>query len=285
MNESHLPHNTPETSPGLDGITVYINAGGRGTRLEPILPKGEMGIVKAMLDFGGQPLLQHHLDLISRLGFSSIVVGAGDHEEIQEHFGAQEEEGLRIVTNPVELGTGGDLIRAIRETNAFGPLTLVENVDTLIYLKDIGEFLKQHKETGALATMVLTTRKGVPNEGAFLGDDNRRVLFTSEADPKYELRQPPNPVFRGSSTGIVLLDTEFLRTFPWTPDSGSFSIYRNIIPELIKRSGLFYYNNEDNFMVDVGTPSKFEQISAHSNQVLGGLGQRYKNQQDENPLL
>ena len=38
--------------------TVYINAGGRGTRLEPIMPKGEKGITKALLKFDNDTIIK-----------------------------------------------------------------------------------------------------------------------------------------------------------------------------------------------------------------------------------
>lgn len=60
-------------------VTVYINAGGRGTRMEGIkgIKKTEVGITKALVNFNGKPMVQHHVDIVRALGFRNVVVGGG----------------------------------------------------------------------------------------------------------------------------------------------------------------------------------------------------------------
>lgn len=259
--------------------TVYINAGGRGTRMESIFPKGPSGVTKALIDFNGKPMIQNHTDLLSELGFKNIIVGAGDHLNIKEYYAGQENEKLSVVNTETQEDTGGDLIKAVRETGNNGANILVENVDTVLYVKNLAELLAQHEKSGAMATIVLTTKKGVPNEGAFFVDENGKVVFSREARKEYGLVEPDEWAgFKASSTGTVIFKTDFLKSYDWQSGQKPLSVYRDLIPELIKQGGLYAYNNENNLFTDTGTPEKYYQIKKHEKKLFGALGEKYLNQ-------
>ncbi|MFA6533496.1 MAG: NTP transferase domain-containing protein [Patescibacteria group bacterium] len=262
--------------------TVYINAGGRGTRLESIFPKGPSGVTKALIDFNGKPMIQNHTDLLSELGFKNIIIGAGDHLNIKEYYAGQENERLSVVNTEKQEDTGGDLIKAVRETENNGENILVENVDTVLYVKNVAELLAQHEKSGATATIVLTTKKGVPNEGAFFVDENGKVVFSREAREEYGLAEPDEWAgFKASSTGTVIFKTDFLKSYDWQSGQEPLSVYRDLIPELIKQGGLYAYNNENNLFTDTGTPEKYHQIKRHEKKLFGALGEKYLNQDKE----
>ncbi|MFA5986445.1 MAG: NTP transferase domain-containing protein [Parcubacteria group bacterium] len=259
--------------------TVYINAGGRGTRLESIFPKGPSGVTKALIDFNGKPMVKNHTDLLSELGFKNIIVGAGDHLDIKEYYAGQENERLRVANTETQEDTGGDLIKAIRETENNGKNVLVENVDTVLYVKNLVDLLAQHEKSDATATIVLTTKKGVPNEEAFFVDKNGRVIFSREARQEHALVEPEQWTgFKASSTGTVIFKTDFLRSYDWQPGQEPLSAYRDLIPELIKRGELFAYNNENNLFTDTGTPEKYHQIKRHEKKLFGALEKKYLDQ-------
>jgi mannose-1-phosphate guanylyltransferase len=260
---------------------VYINAGGEGTRLRPVFP-GEERVTKALVEFAGKPMVQNHADLLLRMGFKKVVIGAGDHFNVKEHFQGQEGERLSVVNTERQEDTGGDLIKAVRSMENTGKNILVENVDTLAYVEDMGKLLVQHEERGAAGTIVLTTRKGVPNEGAFYMDENGKIVFSKESRDTGSLPEPQGwGGFRGSSTGIVVLDAEVLRNYGWQSGDGKLSLYRDIIPQLIRDGRMFGYNNGDNLFVDTGTPEKYYQIKRHEDRLLGALGERYLDQVEE----
>lgn len=259
--------------------TVYINAGGRGTQMESVFTKGPTGVTKALIEFNDKPMVQNHVDLLLELGFGNVIIGAGDHLNVKEYFKDREDERLSVVNTEVQEDTGGDLIKAIRESRNVGKNVLVENVDTILYIRDISEFLSQHEKTGATATIILTTRKGVPNKGAFFVDKNGKVVFSREASAKHELIEPTEwKEFRGSSTGTVIFKTEALRSYDWQSGTEPLSVYRDILPELIKKGELYAYNNEDNIFIDTGTPDKYHQIKRHEKRLFGALRNKYMRQ-------
>ena len=130
--------------------TVYINAGGRGTRLDSILkPNSETGITKALIEVKGIPIVKLLSDNLLRQGFGGIIVGAGDHKNISDYYErtreASESEGrIEVINFADQLGTGGDLLRSIRrEKNNISNNVLIQNVDTAVVF-DTGKLLEQH---------------------------------------------------------------------------------------------------------------------------------------------
>ena len=166
------------------------------------------------------------------------------------------------------------MIKAIRKYNC-GKNILVENVDTILLVDNFDKLLKQHNETNALGTIVLTTKKDVPNEGAFYVDENGKVIFSREARNQSSAEEPSNWTgFRGSSTGAIIFSTDFLKQYNWKAGDGRLSIYKDLVPALIEMGGLYAYDNENNFFMDVGTPDKYKQIKRHP-KIFGAVGARY----------
>lgn len=248
----------------LKNTTAYINAGGRGTRLEAVLPKEiERGITKALLDFKGQPILLYHVERLVRLGVGKIVVLAGDHRNIEELLG----EKLRSYPN-VELrfeeeqwGTAGDLLRAVQQETNPNRYALINNVDTLLDV-DEGSLLLQHQKSGAEATIVLTTRAGVPNQGAFIVDATNRVVANREAGTTIDEIAPPKKyVWQGSSTGMVVMNTGFLIQKEDLKQPAS--LYKDLLGEIGCHQGLYGYDNGQRFFMDVGTPDTYSKMQRH----------------------
>lgn len=246
--------------------TAYINAGGRGTRLESILPKDEKtGITKSLIKFGGDdPIIKYHVDRLLRKGFGNVIINAGDHFNIGEYFKEKGNEKLQVVNSETQEGTGGDLIRVLRENPNVGKYIVVHNSDTLIEI-DEGEMLKQHKESGAEATFAMTKRTDVPNQDAFCVGKDGKIIFNQEVIPKYSMPEPKEGdiAYRASSVGVVVFNTEAIRNYDWQPIDGPLSIYTQIIGKLIKEGKVFAYDNGTNFFVDIGTPKNYKKIMRH----------------------
>ncbi|MFW0862484.1 MAG: nucleotidyltransferase family protein [Candidatus Komeilibacteria bacterium] len=259
--------------------TVYINAGGRGTRLEPVLPKDKKGIAKAMIEFNEQPMIKNHTDLLLKLNFKNIIVGAGDHTNIADYYSENDidDERLDIVDTATQEDTGGDLIKAVRQVENVGKNVLIENVDTVLYVDRLDSLLAQHEQSGATATIVLTTAKGVPNENAFFVDESGKVVYTKEGSSDEQEEPKEWSGFRGSSTGMVIIDSNFIKSYDWSPGDSRLSVYRDMVPELIKRGLLFAYNNGDSLFADIGTPEKYKKFKRHEKQLFNALGDKYLN--------
>lgn len=244
----------------LEDATGYINAGGRGTRLNPLFePDPEFGIAKALLEVGVPPirLVDHHVAVLGQTTLRNTVVGAGDLEGVAAHIEATyaEDQAVTVVRAKRQYGTAGDLILAIREQpELFGNQTVISNVDTILDL-DFDDFVKFHRNAGAALSIALTRNKGVPNEDAFHVDSRGMVVYSAEAttNPLRLENALELTAHKGSSTGAVVLDTDFIRDIDWEPARGQLSLYRDVMGAALTDRAVASYDNGHGFFVDVGT--------------------------------
>ncbi len=238
----------PETT------SAYINAGGRGTRLNDLFaPDPELGIAKALLLLGKPPLrlIDHHIGVLRSINLASIIVGAGDHPKVASYIAAgYADQNIHVSITSTQLGTGGELLYALHSKPEYFSLnTLVCNVDTILDIS-YEEFLRS-QSAQALATIALTRTSGVPNQDAFWIGDRSKVVRNDESGTVSQ--EPTDTKYRASSTGSVLLRTDFLQTIDWSPGDGQLSLYKDILAEAEQRDGLYAYDNSLRFFRDIGT--------------------------------
>lgn len=129
-------------------MKAYVLAGGEGTRLKPYTYM----VPKPMLLLAGKPILEYVLDNLKRSGITEVILTVSyQHEQIQQYFGDGKKFGMKI-TYSVEkerMNTAGSILeRKIDETFA----VVMGDHLTNINLKDM---VKNHKESGAIATIAL----------------------------------------------------------------------------------------------------------------------------------
>lgn len=250
---------THEFACGDHTPTGYISAGGRGTRLNELFtPDPSTGIAKALLEIGNPKtrLIDHHIANLRQQNIERIVVAAGDQHNVYEYIqDTYADDPAIIATKSLsQLGTGGDLVEYARTSDASFPL-LVQNVDTILDI-DLLAFADQfvtQRRLGAMASIALTLKKGVPNEGAFQVDCEGKVLYSAEFDDSKNMQTQKVNTHRASSTGAVVIDMDFLRDQKWQKQDGQISLYKNCLYDAWRQDGLYAYNNECRFFRDVGT--------------------------------
>ena len=88
-------------------------AAGRGERMRPLTDR----LPKALLEVGGVPLIERHLEMLAAVGVSTAVVNLGwQGERIVERVGSGGRFGLQVVYSPEYeqvLETGGGIQRAL----------------------------------------------------------------------------------------------------------------------------------------------------------------------------
>src|SRR5437899_154183 len=130
-------------------------AGGEGSRLRPLTSRRPKPLVPVV----GRPIMEHILDLLREHGITEVVVtlqylGA----EIRNHVGDGSDFGMSIeyVVEDQPLGTAGSVGNA---AHLLDDTFLVISGDALTDI-DLGAVVRQHREKGSLATIVLYS---VPN--------------------------------------------------------------------------------------------------------------------------
>ena len=237
----------------------YINAGGRGTRLNGLfIPDPQTGIAKALLEIGNPSirLVDHHISNFRFQNINEVTVAVGDQVEAYEYLkdSYSDDKLLHVTKSQDQIGTGGDLISYARTLCADRDI-IIQNVDTIldIDLDALSNDFRVAAKMGVVACIALTTNRGVPNEGAFAVGANNMVVFSDEFsnEPTPDTLDPVH--YRASSTGAVAVTAHFLRSQKWDKSHGQNSLYKDLLHDAWSQGKLSAYNNRDGFFRDVGT--------------------------------
>ncbi len=94
-------------------MMAMVLAAGRGERMRPLTES----CPKALLEVGGRPLIEHHLDALKNAGIENVVINLGWHgEQIADRIGSGSRWGLTVAYSPEGdniLETGGGIQRAL----------------------------------------------------------------------------------------------------------------------------------------------------------------------------
>lgn len=256
-----------------ESVTAYINAGGRGTRLDTVLvPHPDFGVIKALLEVG-EPritLIDHHINRMAQAAMRNIVISAGDVEIVKDYIDQSynEKPGVDVTGSPYRRGNGGDLLADVHEhPELFGDRILITNADTILDLNE-RDFLSFHEKVGAPVSIALTRNKKVPNQNAFYVNSEGKVIHSkeSQANLQTERQAARAASWRGSSTGAVIVETDFIKNTMKKSGDGEVSLYRDIIGGAILEGEASGYDNGRKFFMDLGTVSTW--LAAQDPDVL-----------------
>jgi NDP-sugar pyrophosphorylase family protein len=206
-------------------MRALVLCAGLGTRLGTLTEH----VPKPMLPLDGEPILAHTLRYLARHGFREVAVNL--HflpDRITDHFGDGSAFGVRIHYSYEErlLGTAG----AVKKLE---PTFFADTEDFLVLYGDIvtdhdlGVLVERHRDTGAIATLVLHRRAG-SNSLVAMGDDGRIVDFL-ERPTEEERAKNPHPWV---NSGIQLLNRRILASIP--PDR-AVDLPRDVFVPLVRR--------------------------------------------------
>lgn len=242
----------------------YINAGGRGTRLSSLFtPDEKIGVSKALLPIGDPPitLIEHQVNKLQESGINTIVVGVGDHANTAEYvLDTYGDNGLvHAIGYATQLGTGGDLVRAVREyPSLFSDDVYVTNCDVLLEIDEI-DFWSLHTTKDASVSLAVTTLNGVPHQNAYYIAANGQVLRTDETEhnPLTAEEARKLAAYQASSAGAMIVKASLLRDFSWQETDGQLSLYSGIAAAAISAKSMYAYNNGERLFTDIGTVSSW----------------------------
>ena len=195
----------------------------------------------------------------------TIVADVGDHSDAAEHIRAKygDRDKIHAVQYKKSFESGGGLVRTVRSRpELFANEVFICCVDVLLDI-DESEFLDFHRNKGGDISIALTTGSGVPNEGAYFVDSDGQVMYCAETNGSSVEDAPAGYTYRGSSTGAIIANVDFLRDTPWQLTDGPMSLYRDdrIIPRAIGSGSMFAFNNGDRYFTDVGTVASWANAS------------------------
>jgi NDP-sugar pyrophosphorylase family protein len=206
-------------------MRAMILAAGFGTRLFPLT----VDRTKPAIPFLGKPLVGYVAEYLSSFGFDEIVVNLHHQpESVKEALGDGSEFGVRIhyaLEQPAILGTAGALWNAREFLHDETFLVINGKIITDI---DLAAALGMHKDSGALATMVLKENPKhekftiINTEGGFV------TGFGGFPEPVFpdELRTPHSALRTPLMyTGIQILEPAVFDYIPPGVESDIISVF------------------------------------------------------------
>lgn len=230
---------------GSAGITVFILAGGLGTRIRGLFPDRP----KSMIPFNGKPFLEHQIALLARQGFRRFVLCVGYQAgPIRAHFEDGRRFGVEISYSQeaTPLGTGGALRYAAAHFDGPG---LVLNGDTYLAMdyRAMAAFHAAH--AGAVGTIAVSEVADTARYGQVVLDDARHITAFREKAVAHG---------RGMvNAGAYIFEPRIL---DYIPKSGKVSLENETFPSLLAAGEAIYgYPIRESF-VDIGTPEGYRQL-------------------------
>lgn len=228
-------------------MKTVIMAGGRGTRIASVASD----IPKPMIEIHGKPILEYEIECLRKQGLTDItlIIGHLGHV-IKEYFADGCEYGVHIeyVEEEVPLGTAGGLWFLKEKINED---FLLLNGD-IIFDVDFHRFLKYHKQTGCVAT-ILTHPNGHPyDSGLVMTDENSIVI-------KWLHKEDERTIYKNRvNAGIHILAPEVFKMFGEQPEKKDLD--RDILKALIPLKKLAAYNSPE-YVKDMGTPERYLMVA------------------------
>lgn len=233
-------------------MKAMILAAGKGTRVRPIT----YTIPKPMIPILQKPVMEFLLELLKQHGFTQIVANVSHlANEIEGYFRDGQRFGMEIAYSFEGRITNGELVgealgsaggmRKIQDFSPFFDDTFVVLCGDALIDLDLTEAVRQHKEKGSIATIVMKSVpiKQVPSYGVVVTDDTGRIQSFQEK-PSVE-----EALSTDINTGIYIFEPEI---FKYIPSGQEFDIGGDLFPKLVEANEEFYGIRMDFEWVDIG---------------------------------
>jgi mannose-1-phosphate guanylyltransferase len=233
-------------------MKAMILAAGKGTRVRPIT----YTIPKPMIPILQKPVMEFLLELLKQHGFNQVVANVSHlANEIEGYFRDGQRFGVELAYSFEGRITNGELVgdalgsaggmRKIQDFSPFFDDTFVVLCGDALIDLDLTEAVRQHKEKGAIATIVMKSvpLKQVPSYGVVVTDDTGRIKSFQEK-PKVE-----EALSTDINTGIYIFEPEI---FKYIPSGQEFDIGGDLFPQLVAANEAFYGITMDFEWVDIG---------------------------------
>ena len=223
-----------------------ILAGGKGTRLRPLT----LNTPKPIVPVANAPFLLYQIDLMRSAGIQDVILSLSYQPRKIEDLlkdGADYGVSIRYAVEGTPLGTAGAFKNAEQHIDS---TTVVFNGDVLTGL-DLSAVIAKHKESGAVATLVLTP---VENPSAYglveTASDGAVLRFV-------EKPRPDEITCNTINAGVYVLEPSVLAHIP---GDEPYSFERGLFPRLLERKDRVVSYTLDKYWIDIGTPAKYLEV-------------------------
>lgn len=240
-----------------EALSAVVLASGKGSRL------GELtkDTPKPLLEFGGKPYLQHLTDWLLASGIDDVVVTAHTHhEQIEDFIDGQYDDRVRAVVEPSLESTIQSSEYGLRQTNHETSLLLTADN---IWRISVRAIMRTHRDSGALATAMVTANPNVPNAGKVrVSESEDRIL---EMWPSNTLENKLTATRAASTMGLYVVSrTALLGAIGPTDTSIEREPMNRLTPEVAA-----HWN--EGYFFDFGTPEKYAYLRENPHAITTNL--------------
>lgn len=220
-------------------MVAMILAAGLGTRL------GALGAArpKVLLEIGGRPLLEHHLDYLQANGAHRVVLNAHHHAELIEAAAASYRGPLEVIVVPEDelLGTAGGVRNALLHLNDDPFMVFYGDV---VVREPVAPMFDLHRRAAAAAT--LAVHRAAESEGKGTVEVDAAGYATRFAEKEASAVGPAL-----INSGIYVLDRRVVEQLE--PDAFC-DFGDTVLPTLIDNGERVATFRLQEPVIDIGTP-------------------------------
>jgi D-glycero-alpha-D-manno-heptose 1-phosphate guanylyltransferase len=219
---------------------AILLVGGMGSRLKSVLPSTP----KPLARIGDSSFLELLVLQVRAQGVRRLVMCTGHlAEQIEEEFGDGARWGMTIQYSKESrpMGTAGAL-KLAEQLISKRPDFLVMNGDSFVEM-NIPEFIRFHRSSGGLASMVVCKVPDAARYGTVLVNDHNRVTGFKEKTGS----RAPGLI----NAGAYVFNRDILQQIP----DGPASLEKDVFPHLLDRG--VYVSEQQGMFIDIGTPEDY----------------------------
>ncbi len=233
-------------------MKAFILAAGFGTRLRPLTDT----VPKPLVNIGGQPLLQYHLDSLNKHGVTEVLINTHYLADQIVAFVAQYQAHhpdmrITVAYEPELLGSAGTL-KAHTDFFAGDDGVVVTYGDNLTNIH-YQNLIAHHRTQGGIATIATWDEPDVEHKSMVVtGTDFRVQRFIEK--PK-----PEQVTVRKSGGGVYVFSSEVIPLLQSLSDQ-PLDIGFHVLPPLVEHQrGVYEYPLDSEILLDIGNPASYNQ--------------------------
>lgn len=224
-------------------MKAMIMAAGVGSRLEPLT----CNIPKPMVPVVNRPVMEHIINLLRKHKITQIAANLWYlPDKIQAYFGDGSKFGVELCYSLEKnlMGTAG----GVKKLESFLNETFVIISGDALTDVNLWELIEKHRQTGALATIVLKEVANPRHFGVVItGEDGRIQAFQEKPQPEEALSKLAN-------TGIYVLEPDI---FKLIPADTVYDFGKELFPRLVEIGADFYGYKMKGYWCDIGTLNQY----------------------------
>ena len=239
-------------------MKTIIMAGGFGKRIAEV----DASVPKPLIRIGGKPILQWEIECLTRQGFIEIILTVAHMgQKIMDYFGDGSCFGCQITYYYEErpLGNAGAIFK-MWEKGQLDDDFLLLNADSMFDV-DFHRMLSYHRSHKALATLLSHPNNHPADSGLLISSvDGVVTNWLTKEDER------PQWYKNRVNAGVHIISPDLLELSGISPDEvgndeghRKVDLDREVLKPLISSGRIYCYDSPE-YVKDMGTPERFEQV-------------------------